>query len=195
MGHLWYLCFMAFFHYSEFLTIALTNPESLSISSFILNHSTEYKVAAVSSWIEFFFELWLYPGMKTFRYVSLFGLLMCLFGEGLRKLAMLTAKKNFNHIVQDEHKEGHSLVTTGVYSLFRHPSYVGWFYWSIGTQLILLNPFCIVAYTLASWKFFHDRVTIEEVTLLSFFGEAYIDYQKSVPTGLPFINGYILTDE
>jgi len=58
----WYMCFMSFFHYSEFLMIALTNPRTLSLDSFILNHSVEYGVAAVASWTEFLIERWYFPG-------------------------------------------------------------------------------------------------------------------------------------
>lgn len=63
------------------------------------------------------------------------GLGLCLAGEVLRKLAMFTAKSNFNHIIQVKREEGHVLVTNGIYGLCRHPSYVGWFWWSIGTQV------------------------------------------------------------
>ncbi|XP_011265224.1 protein-S-isoprenylcysteine O-methyltransferase isoform X2 [Camponotus floridanus] len=159
-----YMTILANFHYSEFLAIAWTNPAVLSIDSFILNHSIAY--------------------------VSYFGLILCISGEILRKLAMCTAKHNFNHVVQSEKNDNHELVTHGVYSLCRHPSYVGWFYWSIGTQLILQNPFCFCAYALMSWRFFYDRVLIEEITLLNFFGEDYVKYQEKVGTGLPFISGY-----
>jgi protein-S-isoprenylcysteine O-methyltransferase len=122
---------------------------------------------------------------------------------------MMTAKTNFNHIVQSVREDGHQLVTHGVYSLCRHPSYVGWFLWSIGTQvsiynimfdlqkfklfifqLVLVNPLCLLAYTAASWKFFQTRVLIEEASLLNFFGDQYYQYQQKVPTGLPFIKGY-----
>lgn len=41
-----------------------------------------------------------------------------------------------------------------------------------------------------SWRFFHERVLIEEITLLSFFEEDYVKYQEEVGTGLPFISGY-----
>lgn len=57
-------------------------------------------------------------------------------------------------------------------------------------QIILLNPVCTVLYTVASWSFFRERVYFEEVTLVSFFGEIYQNYQESVSTGLPFIRGY-----
>lgn len=73
--------------------------------------------------------------LKQLKWLSLLGLLMVLGGDSLRKAAMLTAGSNFNHIVQNEKARSHVLVTSGVYSFFRHPSYVGWFYWSAGTQV------------------------------------------------------------
>ncbi|XP_078094937.1 protein-S-isoprenylcysteine O-methyltransferase [Mustelus asterias] len=185
----WYLCSLSFFHYSEYLVTAVINPKSLTLDSFLLNHSVEYKLAAMSSWVEFTIEKFLFPGLKQITWLSFFGLLMVLVGESLRKAAMLTAGSNFNHIVQNEKAESHRLVTTGVYSWSRHPSYVGWFYWSIGTQVILCNPICIVGYTLASWRFFRERIEEEEVTLIQFFGEDYEQYKKQIPTRLPFIKG------
>ena len=55
---------------------------------------------------------------------------------------------------------------------------------------MLCNPLCTIAYAYVSWRFFNERIEDEEVTLLNFFGEHYLDYQKRVGTGLPFINGY-----
>lgn len=75
--------------------------------------------------------------MKSYNLVSLTGLMLVIAGEFIRKLAMWTAKSNFNHYVQHVKEEGHELVTTGIYAYCRHPSYVGWFYWSVGTQV---NP-------------------------------------------------------
>nr|XP_033778704.1 protein-S-isoprenylcysteine O-methyltransferase isoform X2 [Geotrypetes seraphini] len=149
----------------------------------------EYTLAAVSSWVEFTIEKIIYPEMKQITWLSVIGLLMVLFGESLRKAAMLTAGSNFNHIIQNEKSESHILVKSGVYSWFRHPSYVGWFYWSIGTQILLCNPVCVVGYTLASWRFFRERIEEEEFTLILFFGEQYLDYKRKVPSGLPFISG------
>ncbi|XP_011864500.1 PREDICTED: protein-S-isoprenylcysteine O-methyltransferase [Vollenhovia emeryi] len=185
-----YWTVLASFHYSEFLAIAWTNPAMLSIDSFILNHSVAYGIAACLSWIEFLIERHYFNGMKMPSVVSYLGLMLCISGEMLRKLAMCTAKHNFNHVVQSEKSDNHELVTHGVYNLCRHPSYVGWFYWSIGTQLILQNPLCLFAYALMSWSFFHDRILIEEITLLNFFGDDYVKYQERVGTGLPFISGY-----
>ncbi|XP_032824229.1 protein-S-isoprenylcysteine O-methyltransferase [Petromyzon marinus] len=186
----WYVCSLSFFHYSEYLVTALINPRSLNLDSFLLNHSLEYKLAAVASWVEFTLEMLLFPGLKDVRWLSVAGLAMVVGGEALRKAAMLTAGSNFSHIVQSERSESHQLVTRGVYAFSRHPSYVGWFYWSIGTQIVLCNPLCVVGYTVASWRFFRERIEDEELTLLNFFGEQYMDYKTNVPTRLPFIDGF-----
>ena len=111
---------------------ALYNADKLSIDSFLLNHSPEYKIAAVVSWVEFAIEFYLYPVMKTQFILSFVGLCLVIFGEVMRKLAMVTAKSNFTHLVQFTKRKEHILVTWGIYSWFRHPGYVGWFYWSIG---------------------------------------------------------------
>lgn len=185
----WYMCSLSFFHYSEYLVTAIINPRSLSLDSFLLNHSLEYTLAALSSWVEFTVEKLSAPELKQLNWISVVGLVMVLCGEALRKSAMLTAGSNFNHIVQNEKAQSHVLVTSGVYSYFRHPSYVGWFYWSIGTQVILCNPVCIVGYTIASWRFFRERIEEEELSLIHFFAEAYVEYKNKVPTGLPFISG------
>lgn len=184
-----YAVILSSFHFSEYMLTAVYNPESLSTDSFLLNHSKEYGIAAVASWIEFLIEAYLFPNSKSFSFINFIGLLLVVFGELMRKGAMITAKSNFNHIVQADRKRDHILVTHGLYSWSRHPSYVGWFYWSVGTQILLCNPLCTVAYTLASWKFFDERIKDEEMYLLSFFDEEYVMYLRSVPTRLPFIRG------
>lgn len=130
--------------------------------------------------------------LKEMSWIHMAGIFLCAGGELLRKVAMLTAGSNFDHLIRISRENEHQLVTSGIYGFCRHPSYVGWFYWSVGTQLLLCNPLCIVAYTLVSWKFFHERIFEEEMTLLHFFGEDYEEYQNKVSTGLPFIKGYVI---
>ncbi|XP_068608595.1 protein-S-isoprenylcysteine O-methyltransferase [Brachionichthys hirsutus] len=185
----WYMCSLSFFHYSEYLVTAVINPRSLSLDSFLLNHSTAYTLAALSAWLEFTVEKLAAPELKQQNWFCFVGLFLVLFGEGLRKAAMLTAGSNFNHVVQSEKARSHVLVTSGVYAYCRHPSYVGWFSWCIGTQILLCNPVCILGYAIASWRFFRERIEDEERFLINFFAEDYVEYKKKVPTGLPFISG------
>ena len=188
-----YLISLSFFHCSEYVITAIHNPRTLSLDSFLINHSKEYVIAAVASWIEYALEYYYWPWIKSLYFISYLGIALVVFGESLRKLAMLTATSNFTHNIQYYKRHGHQLVTWGVYKFFRHPSYVGWFYWSFGTQLVLCNPVCAVAYVVASWLFFRDRIMCEEESLVHFFGQEYLNYQEKVGTGLPFISGYRLS--
>ena len=114
--------------------VAKYSPDKLSTDSFLLNHSPEYQIAAVTSWVEFVIEWWLFPQMKNILLLSFLGLLMMVGGEILRKLAMITAESNFTHLIQTRREKDHVLVTHGIYSLCRHPGYAGWFWWSIGKK-------------------------------------------------------------
>lgn len=95
-----YFLFMAFFHYSEFLAIAWCNPESLSVNSFVLNHSWAYALAAFASWLEFALEVYFLPDFKQFYYLWISGVGLCICGEVIRKTAMITASKSFTHLVR-----------------------------------------------------------------------------------------------
>jgi protein-S-isoprenylcysteine O-methyltransferase len=74
------------------------------------------------------------------------GLIMIISGEYLRKLAMYTAQQSFSHLIQDKPNSEHRLITHGIYGYYRHPSYVGWFWWACGTQVLLANPICFFIY-------------------------------------------------
>jgi len=189
-----YAMAMSFFHFSEYLLTSIFNPHTLGIDSFLLNHSREYVIAAIASWVEYWLELYFLPSLKSFSYLSILGAVMVVTGESLRKIAMGTAGSNFTHLVQYRKRSKHELVTSGVYSWFRHPSYVGWFVWSVGTQVLLGNPVCLLGYTVASWAFFSDRIYDEEESLVAFFREEYVEYKRKVGTGLPFIQGYPLEE-
>ena len=67
-----YMCSLSFFHYSEYLVTAIINPRSLSLDSFLLNHSVEYTLAAVSSWVEFTIEKLTVPGNFRAILISIF---------------------------------------------------------------------------------------------------------------------------
>ena len=81
-------------------------------------------------------------------------------------------------MIAAERVKGHQLVQHGLYSILRHPSYDGWFLWSVSTQLLLGNPICLPLYVYASYSFFARRIPFEEAALLRIFGEEYAKYKK-----------------
>lgn len=42
-------------------------------------------------------------------------------------------------------------------------------------------------YIVVVWNFFKDRIEYEESTLIDFFGNKYITYQKTTPSGIPLV--------
>lgn len=187
-----YLSLLAFFHFSEFFTTAYIKPSSLNIASYLLNNGCSYWLALAVSWFEYFAGVYYWPQFKHVNVICCVGITLSLLGELFRKVAMFTAGSNFDHMIHHKKQADHRLVTHGIYALFRHPSYVGWLWWAVGTQLVLLNPICLISYTIVTWHFFNQRILSEEISLLNFFGKEYMDYQKRVGTGIPFISGYII---
>jgi len=190
-----YILFVSFFHLMEFVLVALYHPETLSFDSWLLNHSSAFHMAmaacVVEYWIEYFvFDVaWGIP-FKLSCWVTALGVAMVVGGQALRSTAMFQAGQNFTHLVADRKETAHQLVQTGVYSVFRHPAYTGWFWWCVGCQLILVNPVCTVGWAIAAWKFFSDRIPGEEEALVAddFFGDQYRVYHAKTIIGIPFLS-------
>ena len=180
-----YALSLASFHFLEFTATALHQPADVSYDSFLLNHSPAYALAAAASWAEFWAEAWLAPWLKGWGAAPAAGLALVVGGQALRAAAMHTAGSNFTHLVATEKRRGHALVTRGVYAWLRHPAYDGWAAWSVGTQLLLGNPLCAVAYAAATWAFFAGRIPGEEEALLRFVGGAYAEYARGTRILIP----------
>jgi len=129
---------------------------------------------------------------KNQRNLRLAGFGIMIFGLLLRIGAFVSAGSNFTHIIEQYKSPEHRLVTGGLYRIMRHPGYLGWFIFTIGGQVLLHNPICLVLFTIISWKFFYDRISYEEYTLLSFFGQDYDRYRRKTPILIPFID-YLIT--
>jgi protein-S-isoprenylcysteine O-methyltransferase len=100
----------------------------------------------------------------------LLGLGIVLVGQTVRSVAMVQAGRSFNHMVQQRRNSGHVLVTEGIYGWLRHPSYFGFFWWALGTQVVMGNLVSFVGYAVVLWRFFSGRIRHEEEYLVRFFG-------------------------
>ncbi|VVT56572.1 uncharacterized protein SAPINGB_P005157 [Magnusiomyces paraingens] len=199
------------FHFLEYWTTAAYNPDKVSPSSFLLRNGSVYIIVHIVALAETLLERYLLtffaPSIRLLSistaaasydqafwktpafafYVSLVGLVVTLLGQLLRSTAMIHAASNFSHVIMRSHHKSHELVTTGVYSVSRHPSYAGFFFWALGTQILLLNPISLILFLSLLWPFFNDRIQDEEQYLVCFFGNDYVEYRKRTPTLIPFI--------
>ncbi|PHH71378.1 hypothetical protein CDD82_6544 [Ophiocordyceps australis] len=185
-----FLAALAAFHFLEFWTTAARNHCAARVDSFLLTANwPAYAIAHAAAFAECTLVglLWPdrhWPGAAVTTWL---GFVLVLLGQAVRSAAMLHAGTSFNHQIQTRKSVSHCLVTSGIYSRLRHPSYFGFFYWSLGTQLAMGNVFCFFAYTIVLWSFFHSRIRVEEAKLVEFFGQDYLDYRKRVGTSIPFV--------
>ncbi|KAK9452019.1 Isoprenylcysteine carboxyl methyltransferase family-domain-containing protein, partial [Limtongia smithiae] len=188
-----YILSLSIFHMLEYTITAAYNPQKVTIDSFLFRNGKSYLYAHTFAIAEAIIDLVLFPvGRNPMTQsgtpiISCIGLFFVVIGQVLRSAAMIEASSNFSHIVAHRKADAHVLVKSGVYSVSRHPSYLGYFWWAIGTQLLLLNPLSTLVFACVLQRFFNSRIAGEEKYLQQFFGAEYIDYKKSTPTWIPFI--------
>jgi len=83
-------------------------------------------------------------------------------------------------------KEDHDLITSGPYSLVRHPIYTGLLLALSGFALARGEWRGIVAVALATWAFWR-KLRIEERWMREQFGAAYEEYSRRVAALIPFV--------
>ena len=175
------------FHASELAFAATCTPHDFGPHSLLL--SPQYLASMSLAVAEDALWSWAAPGLKRPRPAAEaaagLGLVMVVLGEVLRKGALLSARGNFTHTMQQTRRQGHVLVSDGVYRHFRHPGYLGWWVWVVGTQVLMLNPLCSVLFFVMCRRFFSVRVHVEEALLRRFFGAAYEEYAARTPHWMP----------
>ena len=163
---LWRLPFfvtvLALFHFLEFAVTARWNPGAATLDAFLLTaNGSAYNVAHALAALEttVAHSAWRYPRAAAWEAPALrLGLVLLMMGQAARSVAMAQAGTNFNHTVQSHKRQGHELVTQGIYGVLRHPSYFGFFWWGLGSQLVLGNVVCLLAYAVVLWRFFNGRI-------------------------------------
>ncbi len=87
-----------------------------------------------------------------------------------------------------ELREGHTLVTHGVYRLVRHPMYSAFFLWALAQLLLLQNWIAGPAGFVGFGLLYAFRVGREEELMRSAFGREYADYEARTKRIVPFIH-------
>ncbi|KAI8113640.1 hypothetical protein M9435_003635 [Picochlorum sp. BPE23] len=181
-----FILLLIWFHVSEYLLARRFHPGEVDKSSWLL--SVPYVTAMACGVLEYSFSPFLWQEVPEYFAVSLawLGFVMMLCGEIIRKSAILTAGHNFTHKIATKRKPEHRLCTAGVYSVVRHPAYLGFVLFSVGSQIWLGNVCCTVAFMIITWRFMALRIRVEDALLYKFFGEEWLAWKKQVPfSGIP----------
>ena len=117
-------------------------------------------------------------------YFEMLCLLISLFGLFIRICVIgFTPKNTSGRTVKNQVAD--SLNTTGMYSLVRHPLYVGNYFMWLGPAILSGNLWFVVAFTLFYWVYYERIMYAEEQFLRNKFGKAYIDWSDKVPAFVP----------
>ena len=183
-----YFITLCIYHYTEFFSVLLYHFKKLSCEYFLIDQSLSWIIATIISFIETILETYYFNKYKKIKIFFIIGLIMTIIGQIFRIGGIYTGKKNFTHKISYEKKKEHKLVKNGVFALTRHPSYFGFYLWSIGIEIMCCNPICFIGFTFILFYFFKNRILLEEKLLIQFFGEEYLEYKKKVGILIPFIN-------
>jgi protein-S-isoprenylcysteine O-methyltransferase len=96
-----YLLLLSTFHLNEYLLTAAFRPDTLNFDNFLLNHSRLYQTMILLSWLEYWLERLLAPGVKQWGLISSAGLCLSVLGLATRGIAMATASSNFSHLIEE----------------------------------------------------------------------------------------------
>ena len=183
-----YLLSLAVLHQTEYLALAvLTDPQTAAEES-IVNRGRDPIVALMCSWVEVFAKCLWCPAWQGSGAAVVLGALLMGYGHYLRLSALASLKADFA-AAGGARRRDQRLCTSGPYRRARHPAYRGAFWWTVGSQVLLQNPVCLVAFTGALWRWCRAQIAREEAALASpqYFGDAYVAYRRRVATGIPFI--------
>lgn len=183
-----YFITLCIYHYTEFFSVLLYHFKKLNCEYFLINQSLSWIIATIISFIETILETYYFNKYKKIKIFFIIGLIMTIIGQIFRIGGIYTGKKNFTHKISYEKKKEHKLVKNGVFALTRHPSYFGFYLWSIGIEIMCCNPICFIGFTFILFYFFKNRILLEEKLLIQFFGEEYLEYKKKVGILIPFIS-------
>ncbi len=114
-----------------------------------------------------------------------------LFGQIIRILTVGFTPKNTSGRNTTNGQIADELNVTGIYSLVRHPLYLGNFFMWLGPVLFLRSTGAIIVFILIYWLYYERIMFAEEQFLRRKFGDIYDKWSETVSSIIPFSFKYI----
>ena len=134
-------------------------------------------------------ETYFPDGIHFENYYEYFCLLISLSGLIIRIYTIGYTPENTSGRNVKEQVAG-KLNTTGIYSLVRHPLYVGNFFMWLGPALLTGHIWFIILFCLAYWLYYERIMFAEEQFLRNKFGTPYLEWAVGIPAFLPHFRGF-----
>jgi protein-S-isoprenylcysteine O-methyltransferase Ste14 len=109
-----------------------------------------------------------------------------LLGEIIRIITVGFAPKNTSGRNTSAGQIADGLNVTGIYSIVRHPLYVGNFFMWLGPVLFIRSTWFTIVFVLIYWLYYERIMFAEEQFLRKKFGEAYDRWSEKVGSFIPY---------
>jgi protein-S-isoprenylcysteine O-methyltransferase Ste14 len=124
------------------------------------------------------------------RAMLFIGIAFCILGLAIRAITIGTTPKGTSGR-NTQNQVAEQLNTAGIYSVLRHPLYVGNYFMWAGIVVYTMNFSFFIIFSLAYWLYYERIMYAEERFLERKFGETYINWSMEVPAFIPSFKKYI----
>ena len=129
------------------------------------------------------------PGEPFRLILTVAAIFISLLGFIIRAISIGTTPKGTSGRNTKE-QVAESLNQTGIYSVVRHPLYLGNYFMWAGIIIFTFNPYFFLIVSLAFWLYYERIMFAEERFLEKKFGQSYLEWSKKVPAFWPKFSLY-----
>jgi protein-S-isoprenylcysteine O-methyltransferase Ste14 len=122
---------------------------------------------------------------------ELFCFAICMFGLFIRSYTLGYVAERTSGRNTTEGQVADTVNTTGMYSMVRHPLYVGNFFMWLGIAAFTMNFWFLIAFIFMYWVYYERIMYAEEEFLTGKFGDAYTRWAAKTPAFIPSFNNFI----
>lgn len=133
-----------------------------------------------------------YSGFSAASVISIkiAAVFICALGLGIRIYTVGTAA-DYTSGRNREEQVAESLNTTGIYSIVRHPLYLGNYLMWAGILIYTMNPVLFTVVSLFFWLYYERIMFAEERFLEKKFGEQFLNWSAVTPAFLPSFKKFV----
>lgn len=127
---------------------------------------------------------------QTKTILTWLAIFLSVLGFIIRSVAIATTPKGTSGRNTKEGQVAETLNTSGIYSIIRHPLYLGNYLMWIGIVLFTFNFWFVIVVSLLFWLYYERIMFAEERFLERKFGDAYMNWANQTPPFLPGFRKY-----
>lgn len=156
------------FRYRSYLPLILL-PIAFWVISYMHKRNPNYFIATEFSFLEYL------------------AIMICLFGLFIRICTVGFTPVNTSGRNTSQGQVAERINMTGIYSIVRHPLYLGNYFMWLGIAVLTGDLWFMLAFTLAYWLYYERIMYAEEQFLANKFGNVYIFWASNTPAFIPDI--------